>query len=202
MPKVLLYYAHPGHRFSQVNTALWDAAQGVEGITSVDLYATYPRFNIDIDHEQERLVEHDVILFQYPLFWYATPSLVKEYLDLVLEHGFAYGSEGTKLAGKAMGIAISAAGPEDAYTTEGYQHYPLRTFTTPMEQTARLCKMTFIAPYVMYGALKAPSEGRLDGHVAGYVRLLELLRDGRLDLNAAGLADTLNADTLPMIAEN
>ncbi len=198
MAKVLVCYAHPGHRFSSANTALWSVAQTVTGITCVDLYAEYPRFNIDIDREQQRLLAHDVLILQYPLFWYSCSALVKEWLDLVLEHGFAYGDGGTALAGKTMALAITAAGPQDAYSTDGYQHFPIRTFLTPMEQTAGLCKMRFLAPYVLFGALRAPGDGRLPGHVTGYRNLLEALRDDTLDLDNAARLDTLSATTLPL----
>ncbi|MEM1360366.1 MAG: NAD(P)H-dependent oxidoreductase [Pseudomonadota bacterium] len=198
MSRVLVYYAHPGERFSKVNTALYSVARDVDGIQTLDLYRAYPRFNIDIDAEQQRLRDHDVIVFQHPLFWYSTPSLVKEWQDLVLEHGFAYGTGGDALQGKYLMQALSAAGPEDAYSTSGYQHFELRQFLTPMEQTARLCGMHYLAPYAMYGALYAVEEDRLEPHLQGYQRLLEALRDDRLDLLAAQNADVLNPDTLPL----
>ena len=131
--------------------------------------------------EQQRLLDHDVVLFQFPVFWYSTPSILKEWQDLVLEHGFAYGSGGERLSGKRLMLAVTGAGPEEAYTHNGYQHYPLRTFLTPLEQTARLCKMRFPAPYVLYGSLKAPTAGQVEPHVAGYVALLEAIRDDRYD---------------------
>ncbi len=176
-------------------------ARAVEGITFVDLYAEYPRYEIDIDREQQRLLDHDVVLFQFPLFWYSTPSIVKEWLDLILEHGFAYGSEGNALAGKRMMLAVTAAGPEDAYTTNGYQHYPLRTFLTPLEQTARLCKMQFPAPYVLYASLRAPDTGLIEPHADGYRRLLEAIRDDRYDFDAAADMDVVTFDTLPIREE-
>lgn len=202
MARILLYYAHPGHRYSRTNRALFRAARRVEGITCVDLYAEYPRFAINIDTEQQRLRDHDVIVFQHPLFWYSTPALIKEWQDLVLEHGFAYGDGGTALHGKILMQVLSAAGPEEAYSQEGYQHFPLRTFLTPMEQTASLCGMTYLAPYALYGALKAPGDGRLEAHVAGYPALLEALRDDRLDLEAARLLDVMTAETLPLRKEH
>ena len=201
MPKVILYYAHPGQRFSNVNKAMWDAAQTLDDITRVDLYAEYPRFDINTDREQQRLLEHDIILFQFPLFWYSTPSIVKEWQDLVLEHGFAYGSGGTRLAGKRLMLALTAAGPQDAYTPEGYQHHHLRTFLRPLEQTASLCKMHFLPPYVLYGALKAPREDRVAPHVAGYARLLAGLRDGRFDDYQADQHEVLTHATLPLWQE-
>ena len=178
-----------------------EVAATVRDIGFVDLYAEYPRFNINIDVEQRRLVDHDVILLQFPMFWYSTPSLIKEWEDLVLEHGFAYGHQGEQLAGKRMMLAVSAAGPEDAYTANGYQHYPIRTFLTPLEQTARLCKMEFPAPYVLYGSLRAPADGHLEPHVKGYRRLLEAIRDDRYDFDAARDRDTVSHDTLPIATE-
>lgn len=179
MAKLILYYAHPAHRYSQANAKMFQAAQKVDGITCVDLYAEYPRFDIDVGTEQDRLLEHDVILFQFPMFWYSTPSLLKEWQDLVLEQGFAYGPGGTALAGKRLGLAITAAAPEKAYGPGGYQHYPIRDFLRPLEQTARLCAMIFLPPYVLYNALRALEDGALPPHVEGYVRLLEHLRDDR-----------------------
>ncbi|MCT8159704.1 NAD(P)H-dependent oxidoreductase [Pseudoruegeria sp. SHC-113] len=201
MAKLLLYYAHPGHRHSRANRAMWEEARQVTGISRVDLYATYPRFDIDIEAEQARLLAHDVILFQFPLFWYSTPSMVKEWIDLVLEHGFAYGAGGTQLAGKAMMLAVTAAGPESAYRPEGYQHFDMRTFLTPLEQTARLSKMQFLPPYVLYGSLKAAAAEALGPHAAGYRQLLEALRDDRFDMAKAGAPGVLTHDTLPLKAE-
>jgi putative NADPH-quinone reductase len=106
MPKVILYFAHPGQTHSQANAALQAEAQRVEGITHVDLYATYPRFHIDPDAEQARLLDHDVILFQFPLFWYSSPAIVKEWQDIVLEHGFAYGAWRAPVPGRPHGQRV------------------------------------------------------------------------------------------------
>lgn len=198
MARVIVYYAHPGHRASQVNRSLAKIARDLGGTTFVDLYAEYPRFEIDIDAEQQRLLDHDVVVIQCPLFWYSTPSIVKEWQDLVLEQGFAYGKDSDRLKGKTMLLALSAAGPESAYSDEGYQRFPLRTFLTPLEQTARLCKMQFTAPYVLYESLRAGESGALDEHVAGYRRLLEALRDDAYDFEAADAVDIVAANTLPL----
>jgi putative NADPH-quinone reductase len=201
MARLIVYYAHPGHKHSHVNREMARAAREVTGITFVDLYHDYPRFDIDVNVEQRRLLDHDVILFQFPVFWYSTPSIVKEWEDLVLEHGFAYGSGGDRLAGKRLQLAVTAAGPEQAYTHQGYQHYPLRTFLTPLEQTARLCEMRFAAPYVLYEALRAPAAGQVAPHVAGYQRLLEAIRDDRYDFEAAERRDTVGHANLPIGVE-
>ena len=201
MTQLLVYYAHPGHKYSNANRQMAAAAQSVAGINFVDLYAEYPRFDINIDREQQRLLEHDVMLFQFPMFWYSTPSLVKEWIDLVLEHGFAYGAGGDKLTGKRMLLAVTAAGDQEAYTQQGYQQYPIRTFLTPLEQTATLCHMEFSAPYVLYGSLRAEQRGELQQHVTGYRILLEAIRDDRYDFDRAAHGEVVRCDDLPLIGD-
>ena len=201
MAKLIVYYAHPGHKHSRANRAMAAAAETIEHITYVDLYRDYPRYDIDVNIEQQRLLDHDVILFQFPLFWYSTPSIIKEWLDLVLEHGFAYGSDGDRLAGKQMMLAVTAAGPEEAYAHEGFQNFPIRTFLTPLEQTARLCRMGFSAPYVLYSSLKAPSTGALELHVDGYRKLLEAIRDDRYSFSDAEKMDVVGFENLPVREE-
>lgn len=201
MAKLLVYYAHPGHKHSHANKAMIAEASKVDGITFVDLYAEYPRFEIDIEREQQRLLDHDVILFQFPMFWYSTPSLIKEWEDLVLEHGFAYGAGGDKLTGKRLMLAVTAAGPEDAYTDRGYQHFPIRTFLTPLECTATLCHMHFTPPYVLYASLQAPAAGLVQPHAEGYRQLLEAVRDDRFDFGAIADCEVVRCHELPITEE-
>lgn len=192
--RILVLLAHPSIDRSEVNRPLADATEGVDGVDLVDLYAEYPNFQIDIDREQQRLLDHDVIVFQHPLYWYSTPALLKEWQDLVLEHGFAYGSDGTALQGKLFLNAISAGGSEAAYCSEGYNHFTIRELLHPLEQTALLCGMTYLAPFALFGSRTAVEEGRLDAHVADWIRVLEALRDDRLDIEQARTLPKLNND--------
>ena len=160
----------------------------------VDLYAEYPDYHIDIDREQARLREHDVVIFLFPLYWYSTPALLKEWQDLVLEHGFAYGTGGTALAGKTFLCALTAGGLEDAYRTEGYNHYDIRELLRPLEQTATLCGMRPLAPFALFGARNAVEEGRVASRVEDWRRVLAALRDGTLDLDRAETVGRLNED--------
>jgi glutathione-regulated potassium-efflux system ancillary protein KefG len=82
--RILVLFAHPSLDRSEVNRPMAEAVRDLDGITLVDLYAEYADFQIDIDREQQRLLEHDVIVFQHPLYWYSTPAIMKEWQDLVL----------------------------------------------------------------------------------------------------------------------
>lgn len=187
--RILVLLAHPSLDRSEVNAPMADAVRDTEGVTLIDLYAEYPDFQIDIDREQQRLLAHDVIVFQHPLYWYSTPAILKEWQDLVLEHGFAYGSDGTALQGKLFFSALTAGGLEAAYCAAGHNHFAIRELLHPIEQTALLCGMLYLPPLALFGARTAVDEGRIEQHIDDWVRLLEAVRDHRIDIPAAqGLA--------------
>ncbi len=199
--RILLLLAHPSLDRSEVNRPMADAVVDIDGMTVVDLYAEYPDFQIDIDREQQRLLEHDVIVFQHPLYWYSTPAILKEWQDLVLEHGFAYGAKGTALHGKIFFNALTAGGIEAAYRAEGYNHFTIRELLHPLEQTAVLCGMTYLPPFALFGSRSAVEEGRIGRHVADWMRVLKALRDDRLDIATAQNLPTLNSDLTVILEE-
>ncbi len=185
MKRVLVLFAHPRIDRSEVNAVLAEAARGIDGVTVVDLYAEYPTFEIDVDREQQRLLDHAVIVFQHPVYWYSCPALLKEWQDLVLEYGFAYGEGGTALEGKILLNAVSAGARREVYCRDGGYSYELRDFFVPFEQTAHLCRMRYLPPFAIYASGHAVDEDRLGDHVRDYRTLLEALVHDRLDLDRA-----------------
>lgn len=172
MKKILILFAHPAVRHSTVNISMAETAQGIENVTFVDLYAENPRFRIDVPLQQQRLLEHDIIVMQFPLMWYSTPSLLKEWQDLVLEYGFAYGENGTRLSGKQLLPVASIGSHEPAYQPDGHNRVTIDTLLWPLRATAKLTSMSCLSPYVIFGSLAAREEKRLEPHVDGYRKLL------------------------------
>ena len=195
MRRVLVLFAHPVLERSRVNRRLVDTLRELPGVTIHDLYEVYPTFVIDVPREQALLREHDVIVFQHPFYWYSTPAILKEWQDLVLEHGWAYGPGGTALRGKTTLNAISTGGPAAAYQSGGYNRFTVRQLLAPWEQTANLCEMRFLAPFVVHAALRVVGDDDLGERRLGYRRLIEGLRDERIDLERAQRAQNL-ADQL------
>jgi putative NADPH-quinone reductase len=129
--RVLVLFAHPALHTSRVNRRLIDAIDGLDGVTINDLYAHYPNFHIDVAREQALLRQHDLIVFQHPFYWYSSPAILKQWQDLVLEHGFAYGQGGTALQGKAFLSVISTGGPAEAYGAHGSNHFSMLSCCRP-----------------------------------------------------------------------
>lgn len=192
--KVLVLFAHPALERSRVNRELIQAARACAGVTFHDLYETYPDLHIDIEREQELLLAHDVYVFQHPFFWYSTPALLKEWQDLVLEHNWAYGHDGRQLRGKITLNVLTAGGPQHAYQAGGFNRFTVRQLLAPWEATAALCGMRFLAPFVVFGALRLAGAD-VAPHRTRYRHLLQALVDDRLDLERAAAVSQLN-DTL------
>lgn len=183
MTQVLILFAHPALEKSRVHRRLVRAAQTLPGVTFHDLYEAYPAFDIDVRREQALLIEHDLIVLQHPFYWYSAPALVKQWEDLVLEHGWAYGSTGHALRGKQWLSVISTGGRAEAYRHAGYNRFTLRELLAPLEQTAYLCGMTFLPPLVYHGTHRM-SDADIEQAASHYRAVLTALRDDTLDLAA------------------
>jgi glutathione-regulated potassium-efflux system ancillary protein KefG len=190
--RLLILFAHPAFQKSRINRELFGAAESLPEVTTNDLYELYPHFHIDVAREQQLLLDHDVIVWQHPFYWYSSPAILKQWEDLVLEFGFAYGKNGTKLRDKLVFSAISMGGPFSAYTREGQNCFTIREFLVPFEQTARLCGMIYLPPFVVPGALWMNEEAEIQRYSAAYRRLLEALRDYEIPVDKLLTFTTLN----------
>jgi len=153
MQKILIIYAHPNPQNSILNKALMKAAISLEGVTVRDLYAQYPDFDIDIKAEQKLLEQADIIVFQHPFYWYSCPAILKEWFDVVLQNGFAFGDKGSKLKGKKWLSAITTGSNHQSYSLEGEHVYSINDFLRPFEQTANFCEMSYLPAFICHDAV-------------------------------------------------
>ncbi|MCK5308099.1 MAG: NAD(P)H-dependent oxidoreductase [Zetaproteobacteria bacterium] len=151
-PNILVLLAHPRLNESQVNKALIKQITSLPYVVVHDLYEIYPDFYIDVEKEQALLLQASLIIFQCPMYWYSSPSLMKEWQDVVLERGFARGARGTALRGKDFRMVITTGGPEEAFQRGGANNFTTEELLRPFEQMAHLCGMTYHPPFVVHGA--------------------------------------------------
>jgi glutathione-regulated potassium-efflux system ancillary protein KefG len=148
----LVLFAHPAAERARLGPMMAATAQAADGVEVRDLYELYPDFTIDVAAEQRALLTAQSVVMQFPFYWYSTPAILKEWMDLVLTHGFAYGARGHALEGKSLACAISTGGAEFAYAQGGYNQYSIADFLRPIEQTARLCRMKWVKPFTAHAA--------------------------------------------------
>ncbi len=85
----------------------------------------------DVRAEQDKLIWADMVILQFPLWWYTMPAMLKGWVDRVYAYGFAYGvgehsdrhwgdrfGEG-KLAGKRAMLIVTAGGWAEHYAARG-----------------------------------------------------------------------------------
>jgi glutathione-regulated potassium-efflux system ancillary protein KefG len=175
--KILILLFHPLLHKSRVNRVLCRSVEDLDGVTVRKMYDLYPDFHMNVKEEQELLISHDVIVWQHPFYWYSSPSLLKEWIDIVLQHGFAYGREGKTLTGKKVMSAISAGGRREVYREGGLRRYSIRQLLAPFDQTVNLCNMHYLPPFVIHGTHLLDENG-IAGAGAEYRKAIESLRDG------------------------
>lgn len=178
MRNILILFAHPAFHKSIINRALLDAVRGLENVTINELYENYPDFFIDVEKEKKLLQEHDVIVWHHPFYWYSAPAIIKEWMDLVLQHGFAYGRNGFALQGKWAMSAVSTGGRQEVYTATGANHFSVNQFLAPVNQTATLCRMRYLPPFVTHGA-HTITEAEIKKQAAVYREVITGLRDNK-----------------------
>ncbi|MEN8202598.1 MAG: NAD(P)H-dependent oxidoreductase [Bacteroidota bacterium] len=180
--KIAILFFHPLAHRSRVNRVLIDSVKDLEGVTIRNMYDLYPDFHLDVKAEQEILLENDLFIWQHPFYWYSSPSLLKEWIDLVLEHGVAYGKSGRMLLGKQVVTAITTGGRREAYIPDGNHRFSIRQLLAPFEQTVHLCHMEYLPPFVVHGTHLLEQKDILHAG-STYRKLILRLRDGITDLS-------------------
>lgn len=178
--KILILFAHPAFHKSRTNSTLLRHIQDIEGVKIHHLYNAYPDFHIDVQHEQQLLIDHDIIIWHHPFYWYSAPAIVKEWIDLVLQHNFAYGRKGNALVGKKMFNVLTAGGQRERYQQDGPNAYSINQLLAPFERTVKLCKMEYYPPFVVHGT-HLLGEADISKHGEDYKKLLISLRDNLFD---------------------
>ena len=191
MAKVLILFAHPRLETSRVNIALLNQLPKHPDLFFNDLYEMYPNFNIDVDREKKLLLQADIIIWQHPLYWYSAPPLIKQWIDMVLEFGWAYGPGGTALSGKIAFNAITSGGPKESYSSTGHHRFTLKQFLAPYNRTTTLCNMLYLSPFAVQGTHKL-SEASLAEQTKTYHSLLMKFLNDDYDINEMQQAELLN----------
>ena len=189
--RILVLFAHPLLEKSRVNRILFKVYSEFPEVVVNDLYQNYPEFNIDTEYEKSLLLDCDVALLHHPFYWYSSPPIIKQWIDMVLEVGWAYGPGGNALQGKFMMQLITAGGPKSAYSREGNNKYSVREFLLPFQQTARLCKMNYLPPFVVHGTHRL-SRKEISEYSDNLRSLLRLLTDSNLTEDRFYVPDYFN----------
>ena len=157
MSNVLVISGHPDLERSYTNTAIINAVENqLSNLEVRKLDQLYPDFNIDVTKEQAALINADIIVLQFPFYWYSVPALLKKWIDDVFSYDFAYGAKGDKLKGKEFILSFTVGGPASSYSPLGYNHFPISDLIKPLQQTAYLAGLNFHEPIYTHQMVYIP----------------------------------------------
>ncbi|WP_108650968.1 NAD(P)H-dependent oxidoreductase [Dongshaea marina] len=152
MSRVLIISGHPDLKSSNTNKLiLQNLVQRYPEAEVRELDSLYPDGKIDVQAEQQSLLGADVLVLQFPFYWYSVPGLMKTWIDEVFSYNFAYGRNGDKLKGKHLLLSLTIGGPKDAYQPLGYNHFSVEQLLFPLQQTAYLTGMVYQQPIYSHG---------------------------------------------------
>jgi len=151
MKKTLVIVAHPDIARSTVNhTWARTLAAQEDRYTVHELYAAYPDGKIDVAAEQALIEAHGSVIFQFPVYWFSSPPLLKQWFDSVFTHGWAFGSSATAFKGRKLGLAVSHGTPETDYSYAGKVGHTLTETLIPFENIARYVGAEYLPPFTFH----------------------------------------------------
>ncbi len=157
-PHIHLLFVHPFPHRSNVNSELLQGVQDLPGVHVCDLYERYPDFYIDVEQEQHELRHTDLLVVQHPFYWYSAPAMFKQWQDMVLEYGFAFGAGGDAMQGKDFMSVITVGQSKASYRPDGHNRHLMSEILTPYECMANHCGMNYLEPLVVYNSHKLVGE--------------------------------------------
>ncbi|MBD9590760.1 NAD(P)H-dependent oxidoreductase [Pseudomonas sp. PDM03] len=154
----LIMSFHPDLGRSHANRALLDAVKDLPGVSIVDLYGLYPTDEVDTAVEVQRLLSAKQLVLQFPVQWYSTPALLKNWQDRVLTQMYyiAYEAQGSRLEGLPIMIVATAGNTPEAYSETGVNLFPLEQLLQPLRATAHRRQWAWSEPFLVYRANKLP----------------------------------------------
>ncbi|MDV7473223.1 NAD(P)H-dependent oxidoreductase [Acinetobacter lactucae] len=162
MSNTLVVVAHPDLSKSRINAAWIEAISGLPNVKVHQLYKEYPDFKVDVKLEQKLVEQSESIVLQFPFQWYNCPALLKQWLDDVLENGWAYGEGGHALEGKTLSIAVSTWSREKDYQVDGRYNRSMEELTSPFEVTAMRVGMHYRPGFFLNGIGDLTEDGLND----------------------------------------
>lgn len=110
----------------------------------------------DIQTEQDKLAWCDMVIFQFPIWWFGMPAILKGWFDRVLTAGFSYDKEkwfstGLLQPRKAL-LSVTTQSPVNEYQPGG-MHGDIDQFLHPIHHVLRFVGITPLNPFVAYGVM-------------------------------------------------
>ncbi|XP_031167469.1 ribosyldihydronicotinamide dehydrogenase [quinone]-like [Sander lucioperca] len=118
----------------------------------------------DIMEEQRKLTQADLVIFQFPMYWFTVPAIVKGWIDRVLTLGYAHSPENRYSQGifkdkKAM-LSFTTGSPESMFSANGINGDMNVTLWPLQNGILHYCGFQVLAPQIFWAPSYVPPEAR------------------------------------------
>ena len=147
MTKTLIIMSHPDVAQSSSQQFLLAAVKGEEQIQVRHLesiLAEQESEHFDKTLERACLQDADRIIFQFPLYWYQCPSVMKQWMDEVLTLNLS------QKAKKEFGIVVTVGAKQDRYTAGGSVGFGIEELLRPYQALANQLGWNYQTPFVIH----------------------------------------------------
>jgi putative NADPH-quinone reductase len=154
-----------------------------------ELYAAaHQGFADEVEAELQKLAWCDVMIWQFPLWWFGVPAVLKGWVDRVFAMGRAYGAgqfyENGVFRGKRalLSLTTGSGSPAEAYQPGGLQGDLLGILRPIHRGMLQFTGFTVLAPQVVYGPARLTDEERAAALATWAARLLCLATEAPLEV--------------------
>ena len=95
------------------------------------------------------------------------------------------------LEGKWAMSCISTGGRKEVYSADGKNRYTINQFLAPFIQSASLCRMTNLPPFVVHGSHTLNGD-QIKKYADDYKSVIKLLRDNKIETERLNSMEYMN----------
>jgi NAD(P)H dehydrogenase (quinone) len=137
-------------------------------------------FAPDLEAEIRKVEWCDLMIWQFPLWWFGLPGILKGWVDRVFAMGRTYGNgrfyDHGVFRGKRALCSLTTGGPSDAYAADGFNgeiHAILRPIHRGM---LHFTGFAVLAPHIVYAPVRMDAATR-NAALDTYARRLRSIQD-------------------------
>lgn len=152
-----------------------------------EMFATEAEgFAEDIETEIEKIEWCDLMIWQFPLWWFGLPGILKGWVDRVFAMGRTYGGDklyanGVFKCKKAL-LSTTTGGPAPAYAKGGFQG-DIDAILRPIQRgMLQFVGFDVLAPQIVYGPVRMDDVQRKDLLAAYADRLKSIESEKPIDV--------------------
>jgi NAD(P)H dehydrogenase (quinone) len=143
-------------------------------------------FSAEIETEMEKLEWCDLMIWQFPLWWFGLPGILKGWVDRVFAMGRTYGGErfyeNGVFKGKRALLSVTTGGPEAVYQKGGWNG-DIQAILRPIQRgILRFTGWNVLEPNIVYAPVRISDEERLANLKAWQTRLSNIEQEQPIDV--------------------